>query len=227
MFEGFNESTIGYYQAIKKDNCKNTHKENEKLYLFGVKYPLEELYYELYNYFNKLDSDLLSNKRRCISSAYNDARFCRDSLIKEYFYIRFKLEKANKKNQLGFFFDASLSGYKFGMNIYNSDARGMEKIRNYILDNRHFAEEVVERFNEAGLLEVQGEKYKRENYSENDSVLREWLERKRISFVHKDELSSIFYRRDMLECILAAFDSVRDVYFMLKEALMTEKFFMF
>lgn len=75
MFEGFNESTIGYYQAIRRNNCKNTHQENEVLYLDGVNYPLEELYYELYSYFSKVDSDLLSNKRRCISSAYNDARF--------------------------------------------------------------------------------------------------------------------------------------------------------
>ena len=75
MFEGFNESTIGYYQAIKKDNSKNTHRENKMLYFDGVKYPLEELYSELYRYFSKADGDLLGNKRQCISSAYNDARF--------------------------------------------------------------------------------------------------------------------------------------------------------
>lgn len=43
--------------------------------------------------------------------------------------------------------------------------------------------------------------------------------RKKISFVHEDELSSVFYGRDILNRILAAFDSVQDVYFMLKEAL--------
>lgn len=31
--------------------------------------------------------------------------------------------------------------------------------------------------------------------------------------------SSVFYGRDMPECILTAFDSVQDVYFMLKEAM--------
>lgn len=119
-----------------------------------MKYPLEELYYELYSYFSKIDSDLLSNKRRCISSAYNDARFCSDAPIKEYFCIRFKPDKENKKNALGFFFDASLTGYKFGLNIYHLNAEGMKKIRDYILDNRYFAKGVIEKFNEAGLLEV-------------------------------------------------------------------------
>ena len=56
-------------------------------------------------------------------------------------------------------------------------------------------------------------------FPDENAVLQEWLERKRISFVHEDELSNVFYGRDMLNCILAAFDSIQDVYFMLKEAL--------
>ncbi len=219
MFAGFNESTIRYYQAISRNNCKNTHQENQALYLEGVKYPLEELYYELYGYFSKIDSDLLSSKRRCISSAYNDARFCNGTPMKEYFYIRFKLDTVNKKNALGFFFDASLAGYKFGLNIYHLDARGMEKIRDYILDNKHYATETIENFNKAGLLEVCGEKYKRAYYSDENISLQEWLERKKISFIHEEALSNLFYEREILERILEAFDSAKDVYFMLKEAL--------
>ncbi len=90
MFQGFNESTIRYYEAIRKENSKEVHNENKQEFLEGVKYPLEDLYFELFNYFSRFDSDLLSDKRRCISSAYNDARFCREAPIKEYFYIRFK-----------------------------------------------------------------------------------------------------------------------------------------
>lgn len=32
-----------------------------------------------------------------------------------------------------------LDGYKYGLNIYNQDAGGMNKIREYILDNKHYA----------------------------------------------------------------------------------------
>lgn len=219
MFQGFNESTIRYYEVISKENCKKIYKENEQLYLEGIKYPLDELYFELYNYFNEVDRDLLSNRRRCISSAYNDARFCCGSPIKEYFYIRFKLNKTDKKNVLGFFFDASLDRYKYGLNIYNQDARGMNKIRDYILDNKHFAKRVIEDFNEASSLEIQGEKYKRAYYPKEDIILQEWLERKRISFIHEENLSAVFYERKILEYIISAFDGAKKVYFMLKEAL--------
>lgn len=219
MFHGFNESTLRYFEAIRKENCKKAYKENEMLYFEGVKQPLVELYFELYNYFSRFDSDLLSNKRRCISSAYNDARFCCEAPVKEYFYIRFKQDKPGKKNALGFFLDASLDGYKYGLHIYNQDAAGMAKIRDYILDNKHYAKEVIENFNEAGLLEMQGEKYKRAYYSEEDTALQEWLERRRISFVHEESLNNIFYGRALLEHMLSAFDSAKDVYDILKEAL--------
>lgn len=219
MFQGFNESTITYYKAICRENCKKVYQDNEQLYLEGVKMPLDELYFEFYNYLNSVDRDLLSSKRRCVSSAYNDARFCCGTPIKEYFYIRFKLNGTNKKNALGFFFDASLDGYKYGLNIYNPDAGGMNKIREYILDNKHYAKKVIEDFNEAGLLEIHGEKYKKAYYPKEDIVLQEWLERKRISYIHEENLSAVFYEREILNCIFSAFDSVREVYFMLKEVL--------
>ncbi len=217
MFQGFNESTIMYYKAVRKENCKKVYQDNEQLYIEGVKIPLDELYFELYNYFNSIDSDLLSNKKRCVSSAYNDARFCCGIPIKEYFYIRFKLNR--KKNALGFFFDASLDGYKYGLNIYNQDTSGTNKIREYILDNKYYAKKVIKDFNEARLLEIHGEKYKKAFYPKEDIILQEWLERKRISCIHEENLSAVFYRREILNLIFLAFDSAKEVYFMLKEAL--------
>ena len=68
-------------------------------------------------------------------------------------------------------------------------------------------------------MHVQGETYKRAHYQEEDDVLRDWLERKRISFLREGELGRSFFEREILNRMMAAFDSVKDVYFMLKEAL--------
>lgn len=132
MFQGFNEATIKYFEAIRKENSKSTYKACESLYMEGVKEPLEELYYELFNYFGGVDSQLLSSKRRCISSAYNDARFCKEEPVKEYLYLRFKLDKGDKKSAPGFFLDASLEGYRYGLSIYKPETKDMEKIREYL-----------------------------------------------------------------------------------------------
>ena len=87
------------------------------------------------------------------------------------------------------------------------------------MDNKHYANRVIQDFNEASLLEIHGEKYRKAYYPKEDIILQEWLERKRISFTHVENLSAVFYEREILNCIFSAFDSVREVYFMLKEAL--------
>ena len=219
MFCGFNDATLQYYEAIRRENSKINHKENEKLYIEGVKRPLEELYLELYNFFNTFDRDLLGNKRSSLSSAYNDARFSHDTPIKEYFYVRFKLNKANKKNAPGFFFDASLDGYKYGLNIYKADARGMERIREYLMDNGQYAVQIIQQYNQTDLLEIRGEMYKRPNYPNENPILQPWLERKNISFIHEGDLDAAFFDREILNRMCASFESVKDVYFMLKEAV--------
>lgn len=97
-----------------------------------------------------------------------------------------------------FFFDASLDGYQYGLNT----------------------KRVIEDFNGAGLLEIHGEKYKKAYYPKEDIVLREYLERRRIFCTHEESLSDVFYKREILNNIFSAFDSAREIYFMLREALL-------
>ena len=219
MFQGFNDSTIKYFEAIQRENSKINYKANEQYYFEGVKEPLEELYYELFNYFGNVDSQLLSSKRRCVSSAYNDARFCREEPIKEYFYIRFKLDKGGRKSMPGFFLDASLEGYRYGMSIYKPEPKDMEYIREYFLDNKYSAIEAMQKFTSVGLLELQGECYKKAHYPEADLMLQPLLERKRLAFVKESALNETFFCRKLLEDMLAAYDSVADMYQLMKEAL--------
>lgn len=219
MFQGFHKETMDFLEAISKNNNRTEFKNKETLYVEGIKEPLEELYHELYEYFSEYDMTLLHNKRKCISSAYNDARFCKDNPIKEYFYLRFKQDKSDKKNAIGFFFDAGLDGYRYGLNIYHMNARGMEKIRNEILDNKHFATSAIQKLNECGLFSLQGEKYKKETYPSENEVLREWLERKEISFIHEEPINKAFFERTLLKNIMFSYDSLRSVYDMIKEGL--------
>lgn len=219
MFRGFNEATIKYYEAIRRENSKSNYKANEQYYFEGIKEPLEELYYELFNYFGEVDSQLLSSKRCCISSAYNDARFSKEEPVKEYFYIRFKLDKGNKKSMPGFYLDASLDGYRYGMSIYKPETKDMENIREYFLDNKYSAIEAVQKWRQASLLELQGEHYKKEHYPEADPVLKLLLERKRLAFVWEGALDKNFFNRTLLDNMLAAYDSVADIYHLMKEAL--------
>lgn len=87
------------------------------------------------------------------------------------------------------------------------------------MDNKAFATHVIKKFNESGLLEVRGETYKKAHYPNENIALQNWLEHKRISFVHEERLNSSFYSRELYGRIRSAFDSAEEIYFMLKEAL--------
>ena len=78
---------------------------------------------------------------------------------------------------------------------------------------------MILRFEENSRLILQGEKYKRRRYPDADEKLRDWLERKTFCFVFAEELSPDFYERELLDQMLAAFDSVLEIYFFLKDAL--------
>ena len=82
MFKGFCESTIQYWQRIEENNSKATFLDCKELYQTGIQQPLEALYEDLLDYFELLDPDLNFKKNSCISSPYNDARFCGDRPMK-------------------------------------------------------------------------------------------------------------------------------------------------
>ena len=119
----------------------------------------------------------------------------------------------------GFFLDASLDGYRYGMSIYKPESKDMEKIREYFWDNKYSAIDAVQKFRKAGLLELQGDVYKKQHYPEADPVLQPLLERKRLAFVWESSLDEAFFSRSLLDNMLVAYDSVADIYQLMKEAL--------
>ncbi len=219
MFCGFNEETIQYWEKLRVQNDKKVFLENQDLYKNGIKEPLEELYFELQNFFGKLDFDIGINKRSCISSPYNDARFCNGNPMKEYVYVRFKVLKAQKDNTVGFFFDASEGCFRYGLQIYHLNARGMERIRSKLLEDRRKSQKIIEDFEASDVMKVCGIKYKKPYYEDEKEPLKKWLNMRTISFEHEEALNETFFSRKLLEEMLLAFREAQDVYFMIKDAL--------
>ena len=139
--------------------------------------------------------------------------------MKEYTYVRFKLAKSSKENVVGFYFDASMNCFRYGINIYNLNAHGMEQIRGKLLENEQKSRKLIRRLEEKQALEVSGEFYKRSYYPDKDAGLRKWLDRKSIHFSHEEPMNQAFFERTLLENMLEAFEQIREVYFLLKQAL--------
>ncbi len=139
--------------------------------------------------------------------------------MKEYIYLRFKVALSRQDNLIGFFFDASKMFFKYGLNIYNLNSRGMEKIRQEILNNKRAANRLIKQFENNSSLQLVGQSYVKENYLEENKTIRKWLNMKTISFHHKEEINPLFFKRKLLENMLEAYAEIKDIYFFLKKAL--------
>lgn len=219
MFLGFNDYTLEYWERLRNANSKENFRDAQALYCEGIKKPLEELYCELRNYLEKVDSDFNFAKRSCIASPYNDMRFCSRAPMKEYVYIRFKLIKKRQNNVIGFFFDASESGFGYGINIYNLNARGMEQIRGEILRDEEKAEQIIGRVIENNILQVSGDMYKQQLYIGKEKNIQKWLNMKNICLKHYEPINNVFFSRELLDNTLNTFEQSKDLFFMLKHAL--------
>lgn len=118
MFNGFGDDLEKILFDISLNNTKTHFNEIYDEYNNSIRSPLVKLYDELSIVVLTIDPEINIDKRKCISSIYNDFRFNCKAPIKEYFYIKYIIFNQNKKNQLGFFFDFSLSGIKYGIQIY-------------------------------------------------------------------------------------------------------------
>lgn len=219
MFQGFNEATIKYWEEMECDNSRENFKGQQDLYQAGIKLPLEELYYDLLKYFEKLDCTFNLRKNCCISSPYNDARFCGDRPMKEYVYVRFRLLKSRKENVAGFFFDASREDFRYGINIYHMNAKGMGQIRGELLQDEEKSIDLINHITRKNLLEVSGDCLKRSYYPDREEPLKSWLDKRNIQFSHEEPISEIFFRRDLLEQMLTTFEESMELFRLLNRAL--------
>lgn len=219
MFQGFNEDTMRYFRGIGEENSRASFRKYAEQYENGVKTPLYELYYELSNFIKRLDDDIVCREGRCMSSPYNDARFCQNAPIKEYMYLRFKLLKGEKENVPGFFFDASEQRVRYGLRIYDLNGAGMEKLRCALLADRRKSAALLEALKRNAQIAVVGDFYKRDHYEKEPPELKEILNRKRVEFICENPVTPLFFERELLQEITVCWESLSDMYGLLKRAL--------
>lgn len=219
MFDGFNDMTMKYLELISKHNNKEAFDSNRLLYDQGIKVPCEQLFCELSLFFSSIDPDLIICKRRCLSTPYNDARFCAQRPMKEYFYVRFKTGHSKPENTLGFFFDASQFCYRYGLNIYHLNSRGMEKIRHHMLNNRRKADLLIKEFRSIRSLQLVGQPYVKDHFAGENGAIKEWLNMKTISFHRIEEVNHLFFERVLVDILMDEYTKIIDLYFFIKDAL--------
>lgn len=134
MFNGFGRNIDNVFNDIMFDNTRSHFDTIKSDYDKTIRTPLIELYNDLIPVVQSIDPAFCIDKRRCISSVYNDFRFSRNNPIKEYMYIKFTLLNQSNKNLLGFFIDFSVTGVRYGLQLYKPILTVMSKLLDPLSD---------------------------------------------------------------------------------------------
>jgi len=217
-FSGFPREFVDFLFSLRFKNTIDLLPENKIAYKRLITGPLTLLFYDLAPIALSVSETLITKPSKCVSSMYSDMRFSRMTPLKEYMYLRFR-EPSPEHDILGLYFDMGCEGYSYGIRIYNQTSAGMENVReNVLAKSRAFARE-LERLNRLGMM-VAGEKYARDHYPDvKDSAIKELVNRRSFHLCWDRAIDETVFSRRLLDELSGAYDELRVMFLLLKQAL--------
>lgn len=216
MFNGFNKKTVSVLDSLKFNNSKSYYNNIKEEYAENITKPLKLLNEELIGVLGEIDGDLILNTRYCISSPFSDARFNKSRPLKEYVYLRYRVNPQKSCNVLGYFFDASPEEMKYGLKVYKASHRGICDIGDLLLWENT---ELLNALEGRGYSLAMGGASEHEERFEKINLEKEWVSRNEFMLYKRSKIEDVFFKRELFEKIKWDFFELSDVYFILKEAL--------
>lgn len=220
-FNGFTDKTLEYFLTICLDNSKSNFEANRPLYIEHVRDPLRSLQEALVPIVLEIDASICVKPSRCISGAYNDARFSRSEPLKTYMYLHFCAETGREADIPGFFMDASYDGYRYGLQIYHRTTQGMQRLRDALLNNGEYFYELAAGLERRDEFMLEGECFKKDRYPDTPPVLKNWLNRKSWWIGRTCPPDEDFFTTELAMRLAEGFLSLQGLYRFINGALMT------
>ena len=211
-FRGFTEETLNYFLSVQIDNSKSNFERLRPLYYEHVRDRLRYLHEELVPAMLEIDSDICVKRNRCVSGAYNDARYSKAEPVKGYMYLHFCAGTERKEDIPGFFMDASYEGYRFGMQIYHGTPAGMKKLRETAeADIKNFSR-IISDIEKNDLFALSGSDYKTDRCPGASPEIKKWLNKKSWLVRAERPADGIFFTREFADLLADGFGSLKPLY---------------
>jgi uncharacterized protein (TIGR02453 family) len=211
-FQGFTEKTLEYFLNIYLDNSKSTFEANRQLYTEHVREPLRALHEALVPVMLGIDSNICVKQSRCVSGAYNDARFSRSDPVKSYMYLHFCAETGRENDIPGFFMDASYDGYRYGLQVYHRTTQGMTKLRDAVLANEKRFLGIVDTIENQGVFQLEGDSFKKDHFPAAPPRLKNWLNRKSWWIGRTNMPEEDFFSEGLVKRLAKGYKALRELY---------------
>jgi uncharacterized protein (DUF2461 family) len=220
MFQGFTDQTLAYFLQITLENSRTHFDTLREDYNNHVKTPLRALHDALVPILLGIDKDICVKPARCVSGAYNDARFSRSEPMKTYMYLHFLAETSRETDVPGFFFDASYNDYRYGLQLYHATSAGMRKLRDAVLFKSREFSRLAESLERSDGFTLEGEFFKRDRFPDAPPELKKWLNRKRWWLGRTKRPDADFFSPALVQAMSEGFLALGALYHFMKEGLL-------
>ena len=213
--------TLDFLVENRIQNSRSWFLEHKAQYQQVVKVPLLELAERLAPTAQELDSQLITVPSRVISRINRDTRFSKDkSLYRDVMWCVFTREKKPNESPCGLFIEFSPMGFRYGCGYWQTPPNIMAALRELVLEQDAAFKKAKRALEKGQIFVLEGDCYKRSRYPEQPEVLRQWLDRKSISFIHNSKDFELLFSEEFYQTVADGFRALRPMYELLRKAEM-------
>jgi len=217
-FNGFPKDFVDFLFYLQFNNTMELLSENKPTYKRLITEPLTLLFHALTPVALSVSETVITKPSKCVSTMYNDMRFSRATPLKRYMYIRFR-EAFNEKDIIGLYFDMGCDFYGYGIRIYKQSSAGMERIREYAIQNSQSFIRELEILNQLKIVIV-GDKFVKDHYPEiKNEALKDFLNRKSFYIERACPINEAVFNGKLCNEIAEAYNGIKGLYSLLRNAL--------
>ena len=200
-------------------DSKTWHHEHKDQYQKLIMEPMLELTQQLIPTIAEIDPEILAIPRRCISRIYRDTRFSKDkTLYRDVVWCSFTRDQKRYDYPPALFFEFSPARIRYGCGFYFLPPSRMQLLRDSILRGDPLFVEAYEAYHKQDRFSLWGDCYKRPHYGDQPDHLRDWLERKELSFLRETRDFSLLFSQDLASHLQESFQMLAPMYRFLLQA---------
>ena len=222
----FSPKTLDFLFENRLHDSRDWFLEHRGDYQRLVLEPLQELAAALAPGMLELDDQLTTDPRvdRTICRIRRDTRFSHDkSLYRDNMWIIFKRGRMHGTQAPGLYFEINGRGFEYGCGFYDASASYMERLRRMALQGAGGFPSAKRAYERQGIYRMEGTCYKRPHYPQQPPALREWLERRNISFVAESGDFDLLFSDRLADKLTGDFRLLRPIYRFLLETALEEQ----
>jgi len=211
----FSQKTFNFLVENRQRNSKEWFLEHKNDYYNYVLQPLTELSIALAPTISSIDNLITTEPKinKTISRIYRDTRFSKDKLLyREEMWLSFKRDKKVYPNYPEFFFVMTPNEFIYGCGYYSATANTMNSIRELILNNDPIFIHALNAYENQHIFIMEGDAYKKSQYTEQTENIKNWLVKKNICFIRKSSDSTLLFSENLQRIINDDYKKIESIY---------------